>query len=45
MTTLDFVFVAKPIESVIPELRFVIMDKSFRYAKVKNDVGAQELKD
>ena len=45
MTTLDFLFVAEPIESMIPELWSVIMDESFRYAEVTNDVGAQELKD
>ena len=44
-TTLDFVFVEEPIESVIPELWPVIMDESFRYAEVTNDVGSQELKD
>ena len=45
MATLDFVFVAEPIESVISELRSVIMDKSFRYAEATANVAAQELKD
>ena len=45
MTTLDFVFIAEPVESMIPELWSIIMDESFRYAKATNDVGAQELKD
>ena len=45
MTTLNFVFVAEPVESVIPELMSVIIDESFRYAKTTNDVGVQELND
>ena len=45
MTALDFVFVAKPVEFVNPELWFAIMEKSFRYAETTNDVGSQELKD
>ena len=44
-TTLDFVFFAEPVESVIPKLWSVIVDESFRYAEATNDVGSQELKD
>ena len=45
MTTLDIVFIAEPVESVIQELLSVIMYESFRYAKATNNVAAQELKD
>ena len=45
MTTLDFVFDAEPVKSVISKLWLVIMDESFRYAKSTDNVGAQELKD